>query len=207
MHRRTAPAVAVLLAALLAGCGSSEEPKDSPEPAASQSTEHATEEPAEEPPMEKTLELGESAETIGSGGQGALEVTPDTIVYATEGTGETPDNEVFAVVAIKLQPTNAVAAAQAAPIDGGGWSWVAPDGQAVGTGSGTAYNVTPDGYTAGGEIQPGTHEWTTAAFDLTAEQTKSGTLLYVDGAGTAYRWEMPDQDTGPQADKLKQALQ
>ncbi|MFP8944714.1 hypothetical protein ACLIYM_25225 [Streptomyces fenghuangensis] len=207
MHRRTAPAVAVLLAALLAGCGSSEEPKGSPEPAASQSTEQAPEEPAEETPVEKTLELGEPAETIGSGGTGALEVTPDTIVYATEGTGETPDNEVFAVVAIKLQPTNAVAAAQAAPIDGGGWSWIAADGQAVSTGSGTAYNVTPDGYTAGGEIQPGTHEWATAAFDLTAEQAKSGTLMYVDGAGTAHRWEMPDQDTGPQADKLKQALQ
>lgn len=224
MRHRIA-AVAILLAALTA-CGGGEEPKAKPEqaPASEQPNapavdcddpnlsqadwaQHCDSTQQAEPPAEETLQLGTPAETVGSGGTGTLEVTPDTVVYAKESIGSTPDNDLFAVVAIKLKPTSAVAAGEAAPIDGGGWKWVSPDGQAVDTGHGTASNVTPDGFTAGGEIQPGTHEWASAAFDLTEDQAKGGTLMYVDGEGAAYRWEIPAQDSGPQVDKLKQALQ
>ncbi|MDG9701675.1 hypothetical protein [Streptomyces sp. DH37] len=222
-HRLAAPAVAVLLAVLVGCGGGSDEPKAKPEPAPTSEpavdcddpelsqaewVKHCEAAQQDEAPAEETLELGKPAETIGSGGAGALEVTPTTVVYAKQATGETPENDVFVVVSVKVRPTNAVAAAQAAPIDGGGWKWVGADGQAVDTGSGTAFNVTPDGFTAGGEIQPGTFEWASAAFDLTTTQAaRGGTLMYVDGAGTAYRWAIPAQDTGPQVDELKQALQ
>ncbi|HTE57076.1 MAG TPA: hypothetical protein VK698_39755 [Kofleriaceae bacterium] len=155
--------------------------------------------------------LGTSAETIGAPnpiegpGGGVLEITPTSIVYVTAGTGEKPANGIFAVVAYKAKSTKPVAAAETAPIDGGGWKWLAPDGQAIDTLSGNVTNVTPDGFLGGGAIQPGTYEWGSAAFDLTTAQ-RGGTLIYVDGAGTAYRWTMPPSDAGPEVAKLKKAL-
>jgi hypothetical protein len=173
-----------------------------------QGTAPATDKVAQTP---HNLKLGTPAETAGAphpvdgpGGE-ALQITPTTVVYVTAGTGETSANGVFAVVAHKAKSTKAVAASESAPIDGGGWTWLAPDGQAVDTGSGNAVNVTPDGFLGGGAIQPGSYDWESKVFDLTAAQ-RGGTLVYVDGDGTAFRWAMPAQDAGPEVVKLKKAL-
>jgi len=68
-----------------------------------------------------------------------------------------------------------VDAAESAPIENGGWEWVAPDGQAVDTLSGNATNVTPDGYDGGGTVKSGTYQWRSVAFDITSAQ-QGGTL-------------------------------
>lgn len=154
----------------------------------------------------KPLALGKPAETIGDGGTGVLEVTPTTVVYAKEGGGETPEYGLFAVVTIKDRATKAVAAAEAPPISGGGWKWIAPDGEAIDAGGGTSFNVVMDKYNNAGPVQPGSFHWTAEVFDLTPEQAKGGTLVYTDGEGTAYRWKVPAKDSGPQIDEVKQQL-
>jgi hypothetical protein len=120
--------------------------------------------------------LGKAAETIGSPspvsgpGGGVLEILPTSVVYVTKGTGQEPARDLFGVVAYKAKSTKAVAAAESAPIEGGGWKWVASDGEAVDTLSGNTATVTPDGYGGGGAIQPGTFEWRAVSFDLSKAQ-------------------------------------
>ncbi|MEV5770097.1 hypothetical protein AB0L49_02335 [Streptomyces antimycoticus] len=80
-----------------------------------------------------------------------------------------------------------------------------PDGQAVDTLSGNATNVSPDGYTSGGTVKPGTYQQRAVAFDITTAQ-QGGTLTYTDGDGATWRWTMPAKDTGPELAKLKAAL-
>lgn len=195
--------ISILLLATLAtaGCSGQDSPapaKTAPSTAASLPTPDAT--PA------VGLKLGEPAETVGSGGTGRLQLTPTTIAYLPAGaSSEKPENEAFAFVTVKTQPTTAVAAAQAAPISGGGWSWIAPDGQAIEQGNGAAFNVVAEGFNAGGPIQPGSFAWDGQVFDLKTVQA-GGTLVYVDGAGTAYRWAMPKTDSGPQVADVKKAL-
>jgi hypothetical protein len=143
---------------------------------------------------------------VGGGGTGRLQLTPTSVAYLPSGsTFDKPQNEAFAFVAVKVQPMTAVAAAQAAPITGGGWSWIAPDGQAIEQGNGEAYNVVAESFNAGGPIQPGSFQWDGQVFDLKTVQA-GGTLMYVDGAGTAYRWAMPKTDSGPQVEQVKKEL-
>ncbi|MEU5900530.1 hypothetical protein [Streptomyces venezuelae] len=156
--------------------------------------------------LAKTLKLGEPAETIGDEGAGVLQITPDTVVYVKEGGGEKSANGVFAVATMKVKAMTGAPAAQSAPITGDGWKWIAPDGEAIGFDSGNSTNVTLDKYSSGGEVQPGTYEWGSEVFDLTAAQAKGGTLLYTDGEGTAYRWKMPVTDTGPNVAEVKKQL-
>jgi hypothetical protein len=152
------------------------------------------------------LALGKPAETIGAEGAGVMEITPTTVVYATKGTGQDPDNDLFAVVTVKDRPTTAAPARETAPIDQGGWQWIAPDGQAIDQGNGTAFNVVPEPFSAGGPIQPGSFKWDSQIFDLTDAQ-RGGTLVYTDGEGTAYRWKIPTKDAGPQIADVKKALE
>lgn len=159
----------------------------------------------------KPMKLGKAARTegaqtpVGGPGGGTLEITPTTVVYSRDGIGETPENGEFAVVTLKEKPLSDHAVAESAPMEGGGWKWIAPDGQAVDEGNGTSFNVVPETYSGGGAIQPGSWAWDVAAFDL-SEAQRGGTLLYTDGAGVSYRWKMPAEDAGPEVGKLKAEL-
>lgn len=149
--------------------------------------------------------LGKPAATIGADAESPLELTPSTVVYLDKTATDTPENDAFAFVAIKLRPTGATAAEQTVPALGAGWKWVAPDGQAISASNGAALNVVADSFNSGGEVQPGTYQWDGLAFDLTTAQ-KGGTLLYTDGAGTAFQWKMPAADAGPQMGAVKKEL-
>ncbi|RCG21763.1 hypothetical protein DQ392_08630 [Streptomyces reniochalinae] len=158
------------------------------------------------PQEAKENKLGQKQATIGGDGTGELEITPTSVVYVDKATGETPDNDLFAVVTVKDKASNAVDASEEAPAGGGGWKWAAPNGQAIGDGDGNAaFNVVPEGFNGGGDIAAGTWAWDSAVFDI-SEAQRGGTLLYTDGAGTTYRWTMPKTDTGPEVVKLKKGL-
>ncbi|MFE5858319.1 hypothetical protein ACFQ61_34510 [Streptomyces sp. NPDC056500] len=151
--------------------------------------------------------LGEPTPTVGNGGIGRLELTPTTVVYSKKGAGNDPENDIFVAVTFKERATTAVAAEEVPPMNGGGWSWIAQDGQAIDSGDGRAFNVVPKGLTAAGPVQPGSFAWDTAVFDLTTAQAKGGgTLVYLDSEQTAYRWTIPAVDTGPQIAELKSKL-
>lgn len=214
---RSTAVAAVLLAACLplTACGGSKPSAGPTVSASAPSTGGPT--PSSAPSSSPTstagqgLQLGQPARTdgathpaVGTGG-GVLELTPTSVVYAKSATGATPKGGLFAVVAIKARSMTAVAAAETAPITGGGWQWIAPDGQAISTMAGSANNVTPDGFMASGPVQPGTYVLTSAAFDISAAQ-KGGTLMYTDGSGNVFRWRIPAADSGPQAGQLKSAL-
>ncbi|MEV6796703.1 hypothetical protein AB0M87_33250, partial [Streptomyces sp. NPDC051320] len=57
------------------------------------------------------------------------------------------------------------------------------------------------------QAQPGSFVWDAQIFDLTTAQAKGGTLVYVDGEGTAHRWKAPASDAGPQVAAVKKHLQ
>jgi hypothetical protein len=156
-------------------------------------------------PLGKTVEtIGAQAPVSGKGG-GGLEVTPTTIVYAKKAMGEVAVNGTFAIITVKDKAPNAVAAAESAPIEGGGWQWAAPDGQAIDEGENDASSITPQGFTGGGMVQPGTYAWRTIAFDLTEAQ-RGGTIMYTDGAGHTFRWAMPATEKGPELAQLKKGM-
>lgn len=203
MRIRTTAATAALLLAALTACGGNDDEataETKPKPAASS---------AEPTPgqVEKGLSLGQPAQTTGDGGTGVLEITPDTIVFTKTATGETSANGVFAVVAMKDKAMTAAAADEPAPITGGGWKWMAPDGETIGWDSGNSTNVTPDRYTNADPVQPGAWQWRSQVFDLTPAQAKGGTLIYIDGEEKAHRWEMPSTDSGPNVADLKKQLE
>jgi len=202
MRLRTVPVV-VVLAASVAACG----PTSDPAPLSGGTGSPAAASPSTSAPAApQALALGASAETVGSGGTGRLQLTPTTIVYSPAGsTFNKPTQDGFVFVAVKVQAMTAVAAEQAAPISKGGWSWIAPDGQAVEQGNGEAFNVVANSFNAGGPIQPGSFVWDGQVFDLKTTQA-GGTLVYVDGGGTAYRWAMPKADAGPQVEQVKKEL-
>ncbi|UQT61292.1 IS5 family transposase [Streptomyces durmitorensis] len=119
---------------------------------------------------------------------------------------ETAANGVFAVVTMKDKAMTGVPADEVAPISGGGWSWIAPDGEAVGFDSGNSTSITVDKYNNADAVQPGTYQWRLQAFDLTPARAKGGTLIYVDGEESAHRWKIPATDSGPRAGELKKQL-
>ncbi|MFF3620079.1 hypothetical protein [Streptomyces sp. NPDC002467] len=128
------------------------------------------------------------------------------MTYLPAGTTfDKPTQGQFAFITIKARPTTAVAAAQAAPITGGGWSWIAPDGQAIEQGNGQAFNVVAESFNAGGAVQPGSWVWDSAVFDLTKAQA-GGTLVYTDGEGTTIRWKIPAEDAGAEVAQVKKEL-
>jgi len=199
--RVRAAAVAAMLLAALTACGGGGDDKAETKPSAVEAA------PSEESPAapEQGMKLGSPARTAGDGGTGVLEITPDTVVFTEEGGGETSENGVFAVVTMKDKAMTAVAADEPAPITGGGWKWMAPDGEMIGFDSGNSTGVVMDKYNNADPVQPGTWQWRSQVFDLTPEQAKGGTLIYIDGEEKAHRWEMPSTDAGPNvAEVLKQ---
>lgn len=152
------------------------------------------------------LKLGAPAETIGDGGTGVLQITPDTVVYVKKSGTETAKNGTFAVVTMKDKAMTGAPADEVAPISGGGWSWIATDGESIGFDSGNASSIVIDKYNNADPVQPGTYQWRLQAFDLTPAQAKGGTLTYVDGEETAYRWKIPATDSGPNVAELKKQL-
>ncbi|MFJ7418005.1 hypothetical protein ACIQXD_05250 [Streptomyces uncialis] len=228
--RITISTAALLLAAALTACGGSEDskadeqPKSSAAPAASKKATkvdctaedidqktwntHCSDETdsAASAGPEEPLALGKPAETIGDQGIGVLEITPTTVVYTKEGGGGTSQNGTLALVTVKARATTGAAAEVPAPITGNGWQWIAPDGEAVGWGSGDSVSVQTDSFDSTGAVQPGSFQWRSTVFDLTPAQAKGGTLQYLDGDGTAYRWKIPAADTGPQIAEVKKQL-
>lgn len=161
----------------------------------------------------ETLAWGKTAKTVGAqspadggAGGGTLEVTPSTVVYQKEAMSNKAANGTYAIIAVKDRAPEG-AAAESAPAEGGGWQWVAPDGQALDDGDNDAGGITPDGFTGGGSIPGGAHKWDTVAFDLSEAQANGGTLVYTDGAGARYRWKVPAKDSGPEVAKLKKGLE
>ncbi|MGA5767459.1 hypothetical protein ACPC36_08245 [Streptomyces pseudogriseolus] len=206
MRVRTTAATAALLLAALTACGGGD---DSSEPAEAKPPV-ASAEPSEEPTpgtVEGSAKLGTPARTTGDGGTGVLEITPDTVVFVKEGAGETAANGLFAVVTMKDKAMTAVAADEPAPISGGGWKWMTADGEMVDTQSGNAFNVVMDKYNNSDPVQPGGWQWRSQVFDLTPEQAKDGTLIYIDGEEKAHRWQMPSTDSGPNVAEVKKQLE
>ncbi|MFJ7895859.1 hypothetical protein [Streptomyces anthocyanicus] len=213
----TAATAALLLAALTAcGGGNDDKPAEKPstsapgEPTLSGEPTGGGEPsggaPSGGPEGGEGLKLGAPAQTTGDGGTGVLEITPDTVVFAKTGSGETAENGLFAVVTMRDKATTAVAADEPAPISGGGWKWMAPDGEMVDTQVGNAFNVVMDKYNNADPVQPGGYQWRSQVFDLTPAQAKGGTLIYIDGENKAHRWQMPSTDSGPNVAEVKKQL-
>ncbi|MGW5633961.1 hypothetical protein [Streptomyces sp. NPDC003832] len=206
MRVRTAAATTVLLLAALTACGDGDEagtPED-PKPTAPAETTGTSPAPGE---VEKGMALGEPAQTVGDGGTGELEITPDTVVFTKDGGGETSENGTFVVVTMKDKATASVAADEPAPISGGGWKWMAADGEMIPWDSGNSSGVVMDKYNNAEPVQPGAYQWRAQVFDLTEAQAKGGTLIYIDGAEEAFRWQMPSVDSGPNVAEVKQQLE
>jgi len=201
MRVRSAAVAAMLLAALTA-CGGGDD-KAETKPSAVEAA------PSEESPAapEQGMKLGSPARTAGDGGTGVLEITPDTVVFTEEGGGEASENGVFVVVTMKDKAMTAVAADEPAPITGGGWKWMAADGEMVGWDSGNSSGVVMDKYNNADPVQPGAWQWRSQVFDLTEEQAKGGTLIYIDGEEKAHRWEMPSEDSGPNVAEVRRQLE
>ncbi|MEU4154714.1 hypothetical protein [Streptomyces antimycoticus] len=161
----------------------------------------------------KELAWGKPAQTVGAmtpvGGQpggGDLEVTPTTVVYQKTAMGNTAANGVYAIITVRDKATGEKAATESAMIEGGGWQWIAPDGQALAEGENDASSITPNGFTGGGMVKAGTWQWGTVAFDLTEAQ-RGGTLAYTDGAGATFKWKVPAKDNGPELAALKKGME
>jgi hypothetical protein len=218
MRARITAATAVLLLASLTACGGGDGDKPAEKPGTTAPGEPTSSgDPtggSESPGGGSTggseggegLALGEAAQTTGDGGTGVLEITPDTVVFSLTGSGETAENGVFAVVTMKDKAMTAVAADEPAPISGGGWTWMTPDGEMIGWDSGNSSNVTLDKYSGADPVQPGGYQWRSQVFDLTPAQAKGGTLIYIDGENKAHRWKMPATDSGPHVAEVKKQL-
>ena len=151
--------------------------------------------------------LGTPQLTVGSSGTGKLEVTPTAVVYTAKAQQETSEKGTFAVVTVQDKATGDVAASEERLAGGGGWQWVAKDGTAVEfANTQAALGVGTESFTGGGVIQSGTKVWDSQTFDLTKAQAKGGTLMYVDGGGSAYKWKIPSDDSGPQAAQVRKEL-
>lgn len=198
MRTSTVIAVCLVAALPLTACGTETKDKPSASATASSATTGDSPEGGVQP-------MGKGAPTVGSGGVGRLEVTPTSVVYANKAMADKPTNGLFVIVSVRDRPTSASAVAETAPAQRGGWQWVAADGQAVGAGDGNAANVFLSGYDASGPIPAGTAKWRARAFDINEHQ-RGGTLVYTDGEGRTFRWEIPAKDSGPQVTELKKKL-
>lgn len=159
---------------------------------------------------QQMLQLGQSASTAGDPhpidgpGGGVLEITPTSVIYLKKTHfDEVPSNGRFVVITMKVRPMTAAPAAEMAPANGGGWTYIAPDGQAIGFGDGTSMGA-PQGFNGGGVIEPGTYQWDSESFDIDPSQV-GGALMYKDGDGNTYRWKLPATDQGPQVAKVKKS--
>ncbi|WP_424888578.1 hypothetical protein [Streptomyces sp. XH2] len=157
-------------------------------------------------PKGAALAFGEPSRTVGAGTVGILEITPTTVVYAKEGGRTAPQHGTFAVVTLLEKSLSANPADEEAPAKGGGWRWVAADGQSVPAGNGNAAKVVLEKYRHSGGIAPGASQVRAKVFDLTPAQARGGTIVYTDGTKSDDRWKVPAVDTGPQVAEVKQQL-
>jgi hypothetical protein len=72
-------------------------------------------------------------------------VAPTTVVYQAEAMGCVSVNGTFAIITVKDRAP-AGSAAESAPIELGGWQWIAPDGQALAEGENDASSILPNGF-------------------------------------------------------------
>lgn len=228
MRVRATAATAALLLAALTACGGGSDDKADGKPAAKESTkkvdctdenlsqaewmkscsdEGGDDASAGPEEGEQDLAFGKPAQTTGDSGTGVLQITPDTVVFTKRAADEDAANGVFAVIVMKDKAMTAVAADEPAPIGGGGWKWMAPDGETIGFDSGNSSTVTMDKYSNADPVQPGAYQWRSQVFDLTPTQAKGGTLIYIDGEEKAFRWKMPSTDTGPNVVDVKKKLE
>jgi hypothetical protein len=205
MRVRATAATAALLLAALTACGGGDDSAGSKPEKAPTTASVPTGEPTPGT-VEKGMKFGTAAQTTGDGGTGVLQITPDTVVFTKEGGGETAANGTFVVVTMKDKAMTGAAADEPAPISGGGWKWMAPDGETITTQVGNAFNVVMDKYNNADPVQPGAWQWRSQVFDLTEAQAKGGTLIYIDGEEKAHRWEMPSTDSGPNVAEGKKQL-
>ncbi|WP_158677804.1 hypothetical protein [Streptomyces sp. SPB074] len=209
--KRTAPVAATCVLLLAASACSHDD-----EPASKATTSTRPEKPsaAAEPtkagtpdvkPLGASVRTDGAADPIEGNGGGVLQITPTSVIYMKSTGYDEPENGQFLVVTVKEKAMTAAPASEEAPMGGGGWSYIAPDGQAVSTLTGNATNVVPDGFEGGGAIDPGTYQWKSTVFDIGLKQA-GGTLSYKDGAGEVYRWKTPASTTGPEASKVEASL-
>ncbi|MBB5116850.1 hypothetical protein [Streptomyces eurocidicus] len=111
-------------------------------------------------------------------------------------------NGLLVVIAVKERASGAVAAAQATSLDGGGWTWVAPDGKATATGDGNGSAIV-NGGGHGNELEAGTYDETRVAFDI-PESARGGMLMFKDSNSHLFKWQMPAKDAGPQIAKFSE---
>ncbi|WP_225827580.1 hypothetical protein [Streptomyces naphthomycinicus] len=158
-----------------------------------------------EPSAHAALRLSQGADTAGAGGDGTLRITPDTVLYIPRTNTGTPEHDLYAIVTFSAE--NRSKSAVTATTKTGGFRWKAADGHTVGAGnSKSAARIAPPGFADGGPTVPtGTFHRNTVAFDIT-DAEKGGTLLYVDGNGDSYRWQVPSTSSGPVVSALKLAL-
>jgi hypothetical protein len=199
---RTITAVAIATAALgLTGCGSHTQAKPD--------TATTTAKPKTAPTTTlstTSYQLGSAVQTDGDQSTGGvLELTPTSVIYVTKTFDAKPANGEFVTVTIKARAMTAVAASETVPAGNGGWTYVAPDGQAISTLDGNVDDVTIDGFNSGATVDPGTYHWDAETFDIAPSQV-GGTLSYKDGSDHITRWKLPATTTGPQATKVEAAL-
>jgi hypothetical protein len=161
-------------------------------------------------PAAAPLQLGQAATTAGAvnpirgPGGGTLDITPTSVVYTSGSRSTKPENGQFLTLVFTMKPAGDIAAMPTAPIDGGGWHYITPDGQALEQGHGNGFTYTANGFgrpmTVVGATVNATESW-----DITTTQA-GGIVQYTDGAGKTYRWQVPAVDTGPHADAVKKAL-
>lgn len=163
--------------------------------------------PTPTPSTPAAYKLGDAIQTDGDPDTGGvLQITPTSVIYTTKTSTDKPDNGRFIIITTKVQAMTAAPAAETAPADGGGWTYITPDGQAISTMDGNATTVTLDDFNGAGTIDPGTFKWDSEAFDIAPNQA-GGTLSYKDGRGHITRWTLPKTNTGPQVDKVLRELQ
>ncbi|MEW2175326.1 hypothetical protein AB0890_03195 [Streptomyces sp. NPDC005406] len=186
-HLTTASTLATVCCLGLAACTGSEDrstPQPRPRPA---------------------LELGQSADTAGVGGRGAAQITADTVVYVDSTSFGAPEHGLFAVV--NYQSRNRTKSRVTTTAEQGGWRWKTADGHTVtARNSKASTKVAPIGFSEGGAVltsEMGHQD--VAVFDIAAAE-KGGTLIYVDGDGTAFRWKIPARNSGSAVPALKYAL-
>lgn len=157
------------------------------------------------------LQIDQPATTAGATspirgpGGGILEITPVAVVYRATDNSYTPDNGLFLTVGFKHRAADGTPA-PTAPIDGGGWKYIAPDGQALEQGNGrSAFSVVANSFNDPGPVATGTFVYDADTWDI-SEAQRGGVIVYTDGAGQTHRWQVPAQDGGSEAEKLKRDL-
>ncbi|MFE9003063.1 hypothetical protein ACFYOY_13120 [Streptomyces sp. NPDC007875] len=198
--RRTIAAVILAATLPLTACSGGDSGKDSNDSKPEKTVKGGATKGASSKPMP----LGKVVETVGSSGEGRMDITPSSVIWTSKAADAEPRNGMFVIVAVKDQAVGSVTA-EAAMLENGGWQWVAPDGQSIREDEGEASSVQSEGFVGGGEVQPGTYKWRTVTFDLSKAQIP-GTLMYVDGAGHAFKWKLPQSDAGPESKKLRDGL-